>query len=148
SNFRSTALRAFARVRQGPPDGVPPAPECPVEPRHPGPVRPATHSPGCGRLPGRARRARDPSFYAGTLLTMHPATSAVSAPLRPLGTPPYGGGSAVPSAARTAAARPGAPRTRLAAGAASQPASGRLDLSGPHGAQLRAAIASVHRICP
>lgn len=74
---------------------------------------------------------------------MHPATSAVSAPLRPLGTPPYGGGSAVPSAAR-----PGAPRTRLAAGAASQPASGRLDLSGPHGAQLRAAIASVHRICP
>ncbi|MGQ4335215.1 aminoglycoside phosphotransferase family protein, partial [Streptomyces hayashii] len=29
-----------------------------------------------------------------------------------------------------------------------QPLSGRLDLSGPQGAQLRTAIASVHRICP
>lgn len=35
-----------------------------------------------------------------------------------------------------------------APGTVSQPVSGRLDLSGPQGAQLRAAIASIHRICP
>ncbi|PWS51913.1 phosphotransferase, partial [Streptomyces sp. FT05W] len=39
-------------------------------------------------------------------------------------------------------------RTRRAAGPGSQPLSGRLDLSGAQGAQLRMAIASVHRICP
>ncbi|MEU6533989.1 aminoglycoside phosphotransferase family protein, partial [Streptomyces sp. NPDC046928] len=42
----------------------------------------------------------------------------------------------------------GAGRPRRPAGLGTQPLSGRLDLSGPQGAQLRAAIASVHRICP
>ncbi|WP_074467035.1 aminoglycoside phosphotransferase family protein [Streptomyces sp. WMMB 322] len=80
---------------------------------------------------------------------MHPATSAVSAPLRPFGMPPHGGGSPViPSAARPSAPGSGAVRTRQPAGAGSQSVSGRLDLSGPNGTQLRAAIASVHRICP
>jgi aminoglycoside phosphotransferase (APT) family kinase protein len=86
---------------------------------------------------------------------MHPATSAVSAPPRPFGTPSYGGGTgtagtAAPSATRTSVPRAGGGtvQKRLTAGAGSQSVSGRLDLSGPHGAQLRAAIASVHRICP
>lgn len=39
-------------------------------------------------------------------------------------------------------------RTRRPAGAVGQPLSGRIDLSGPQGAQLRKAVASVHRICP
>lgn len=42
----------------------------------------------------------------------------------------------------------GAGRTRRVPGLGTQPLSGRLDLSGPQGAQLRTAIASVHRICP
>ncbi|RAJ56145.1 phosphotransferase family enzyme [Streptomyces sp. Amel2xB2] len=84
---------------------------------------------------------------------MHPATSAVSAPFRTVGTPPYGGGSpvvpsAVPPAVRTQDPRNGTARPRLTAAAGSPSVSGRLDLSGPHGAQLRAAIASVRRICP
>lgn len=83
---------------------------------------------------------------------MHPATSSVSAPLRPLGAPPSAGGSpaapSAPPARGRAASRGGAPRSRLAGGSRAQPASGRLDLSGPQGAQLRTAIASVHRICP
>ena len=81
---------------------------------------------------------------------MHPATSSVSAPLRPLGNPPYAGGSpAAPSApVRATATRGGTARGRLASGIGSQSVSGRLDLTGPQGAQLREAIASVHRICP
>ncbi len=39
-------------------------------------------------------------------------------------------------------------RTRRVPGLGTQPLSGRIDLSGPQGAQLRTAIASVHRICP
>ncbi len=97
-----------------------------------------------------AGRRDNPSAHEGTLLTMHPATSSVSAPLRPLGNPPYAGGSpVVPSAsARAAAGRTGTAKGRLASGIGSQSVSGRLDLSGPQGAQLRSAIASVHRICP
>lgn len=79
---------------------------------------------------------------------MHPATSAVSAPIRPRLAPLGVRTPAVPPAARTPGPDGGTARTRLAAGAGSQSVSGRLDLSGPHGAQLRAAIASVHRICP
>lgn len=80
---------------------------------------------------------------------MHPATSAVSTPLRPLAAPPHAGGSpGIPSAGHASAVQSGTARTRLATGVGPQPVSGRLDLSGPHGAQLRAAIASVHRICP
>ncbi|MYV65573.1 aminoglycoside phosphotransferase family protein, partial [Streptomyces sp. SID2131] len=37
---------------------------------------------------------------------------------------------------------------RWAGGTGTQPVSGRIDLSGPQGAQLKMAIASVHRICP
>ncbi|HEV7624925.1 MAG TPA: aminoglycoside phosphotransferase family protein, partial [Streptomyces sp.] len=81
---------------------------------------------------------------------MHPATSSVSAPLWPLGTPSYGGGSpaALPPVARATAGRGGTARPRHASGSGPQSVSGRLDLSGPQGAPLRAAIASVHRICP
>lgn len=43
---------------------------------------------------------------------------------------------------------PGTVRPRRPAGPGAPPLSGRLDLSGPQGAQLRMAIASVHRICP
>lgn len=77
---------------------------------------------------------------------MYTASSSVSAPpraFRPMGA---GGGPYLdPNAASPAS---GMGRTRRAAGTGSQPLSGRLDLSGPQGAQLRMAIASVHRICP
>jgi hypothetical protein len=59
---------------------------------------------------------------------MNPATSPVSAPPRSQLTRPDG-------------------RPRRAPGG-SAPPSGRLDLSGPQGAQLRAVIAAVHRFCP
>ncbi|MGH3314486.1 MAG: aminoglycoside phosphotransferase family protein [Streptomyces sp.] len=100
---------------------------------------------------------------------MHPATSSVSAPstaapaspavpgLRPPRTPPYGGGALGVPTPRTASGQAvrgqpgpsGPPRPpRLTGGIGLQPVSGRLDLSGPQGAQLRAAITSIHRICP
>ncbi|MFF8652784.1 aminoglycoside phosphotransferase family protein [Streptomyces huasconensis] len=89
---------------------------------------------------------------------MYAASSSVSAPPRPLRPrPPVPRGREVPPSAgsgpylepaRSAAAQLGAGRTRRAPGPGSQPLSGRLDLSGPQGAQLRTAIASVHRICP
>ncbi|AXK35246.1 aminoglycoside phosphotransferase family protein [Streptomyces armeniacus] len=63
---------------------------------------------------------------------MYPATSPVSTPLRPPLTQPYGGPR----------------RANGAQGGGLHPLSGRLDLSGPQGAQLRTVIASVHRICP
>jgi hypothetical protein len=74
---------------------------------------------------------------------MYTASSSVSAPPRlqqrnafPVGTGPY-----------LDRADPG--RTRRTAGATGRPPlSGRIDLSGPQGAQLRKAVASVHRICP
>ncbi|MGW2262190.1 aminoglycoside phosphotransferase family protein [Streptomyces sp. NPDC001780] len=63
--------------------------------------------------------------------------------------------SAPPRSPRTAAPSSGpyldphhAGRNRRWAGAVTQPLSGRIDVSGPQGAQLRMAIASVHRICP
>ncbi|MCM2390604.1 aminoglycoside phosphotransferase family protein [Streptomyces albipurpureus] len=73
---------------------------------------------------------------------MYTASSSVSAPHRPqrstvaVGTGPY----ASPAHAQA--------RLRRPAAAAGQPLSGRIDLSGPQGAQLRMAVASVHRICP
>ncbi|MEV3930399.1 MULTISPECIES: aminoglycoside phosphotransferase family protein [unclassified Streptomyces] len=77
---------------------------------------------------------------------MYTASSSVSAPPRPLRPAGTGGGPYLdPRAASPASA---AGRTRRAAGPGSQPLSGRLDLSGAQGAQLRMAIASVHRICP
>ncbi|MGA4837964.1 aminoglycoside phosphotransferase family protein [Streptomyces sp. G45] len=91
---------------------------------------------------------------------MYAASSSVSAPHRPLRPHPPSRGSARPpetplsgggpylAPARPASAPLGTARPRRAAATAGGPLSGRLDLSGPQGAQLRTAIASVHRICP
>ncbi|EPH45696.1 aminoglycoside phosphotransferase family protein [Streptomyces aurantiacus] len=91
---------------------------------------------------------------------MYAASSSVSAPPRPLRPHPSSRGSAraaeapLPGGgpylapARPAAAPLGADRTRRVPATGAGPLSGRLDLSGPQGAQLRTAIASVHRICP
>ncbi|MGW7354606.1 aminoglycoside phosphotransferase family protein [Streptomyces sp. NPDC054784] len=63
---------------------------------------------------------------------MYPATSPVSAPPRPRHTQSYGG-----------------PRLAHGTRGASAPTpSGRLDLSGPQGAQLRAVVTSVLKVCP
>ncbi|MGW6460393.1 aminoglycoside phosphotransferase family protein [Streptomyces sp. NPDC055078] len=72
---------------------------------------------------------------------MYTASSSVSAPHRPQrSTVPAGTGPYLdPSHAG---------RYRRPAAAVGQPLSGRIDLSGPQGAQLRMAVASVHRICP
>ncbi|MEV4194380.1 aminoglycoside phosphotransferase family protein [Streptomyces toxytricini] len=78
---------------------------------------------------------------------MYAATSSVSAPVRPHRTLQAGGGSYL-DAARPPVPLPGAVRARRMPGAVAQPLSGRIDLSGPQGAQLRTALASVQRICP
>lgn len=78
---------------------------------------------------------------------MYAASSSVSAPPRPLHARPTGSGPYL-APARTAAPATTASRTRRPTGPGNQPLSGRLDLSGPQGAQLRTALASVHRICP
>ncbi|MFJ9586016.1 aminoglycoside phosphotransferase family protein [Streptomyces acidicola] len=78
---------------------------------------------------------------------MYAASSSVSAPSRSLRPRPGGGGPYL-DPVRPAAPVLGAGRTRRAPGLGTQPLSGRLDLSGPQGAQLRTVIASVHRICP
>ncbi|WP_327358619.1 aminoglycoside phosphotransferase family protein [Streptomyces sp. NBC_01304] len=77
---------------------------------------------------------------------MYTATSSVSAPPRPLA--PRQGGGPYLDPTRPAAPALGTGRARRAPGLGNQPLSGRLDLSGPQGAQLRTAIASVLRICP
>ncbi|MEV0980067.1 aminoglycoside phosphotransferase family protein [Streptomyces sp. NPDC049915] len=80
---------------------------------------------------------------------MYAASSSVSAPPRPLlPRPAVGASGPYLAPARGAAPVLGAGRSRRGPGAGTQPLSGRLDLSGPQGAQLRTAIASVHRICP
>ncbi|GAB2781525.1 aminoglycoside phosphotransferase family protein [Streptomyces daliensis] len=81
---------------------------------------------------------------------MYPATSPVSAPLRPRLPQPYGGRGTVspPDPPFQSPPHGGPGRQRRANGTGTPPLSGRLDLSGPQGAQLRSAIASVHRICP
>lgn len=82
---------------------------------------------------------------------MYAASSSVSAPPRLLHPRPGGSGPYL-DPSRPAAPAPvlgaGAGRARRLPGIGAQPLSGRLDLSGPQGAQLRTAIASVHRICP
>ncbi|MFJ6657243.1 aminoglycoside phosphotransferase family protein [Streptomyces sp. NPDC091377] len=90
---------------------------------------------------------------------MYAASSSVSAPPRPLrprsqapgpvrpGEAPLSGGGPYLAPARAAGPVLGTVRGRRA-GIGIQPLSGRLDLSGPQGAQLRTAIASVQRICP
>ncbi|WP_031081333.1 MULTISPECIES: aminoglycoside phosphotransferase family protein [unclassified Streptomyces] len=79
---------------------------------------------------------------------MYAASSSVSAPQRALHPRPAAGGGPYLAPARPAAPVLGAGRARLATGPGAQPLSGRIDLSGPQGAQLRTAIAAVHRICP
>lgn len=78
---------------------------------------------------------------------MYAASSSVSAPQRALH-PARRRAAAYLAPARPAAPVLGAGRARLGAGPGTQPLSGRIDLSGPQGAQLRTAIAAVHRICP
>ncbi|WP_406369964.1 aminoglycoside phosphotransferase family protein [Streptomyces sp. NBC_01550] len=77
---------------------------------------------------------------------MYTASSSVSAPPRPLR--PMGAGAGPYLAPHAGPSAPGTVRPRRPAGPGIPPLSGRLDLSGPQGAQLRMAIASVHRICP
>ncbi|MGW8064206.1 aminoglycoside phosphotransferase family protein [Streptomyces ziwulingensis] len=79
---------------------------------------------------------------------MYAASSSVSAPQRSLHPRPVAGGGPYLAPARPAAPVLGAGRARRGAGSGTQPLSGRIDLSGPQGAQLRTALASVHRICP
>ena len=69
---------------------------------------------------------------------MYSASSAVSAPPRP----------AYPAVAEPAVRTRPQPRLRRGTLGGAHPLSGRLDLSGPQGAQLRTAVAAVHRICP
>ncbi|GAA3245007.1 aminoglycoside phosphotransferase family protein [Streptomyces thermocoprophilus] len=71
----------------------------------------------------------------------------MSAPPRPLRPRPTGTGPYL-DPVRPAAPVLGAGLGRRPERPGGQPLSGRLDLSGPQGAQLRTAIASVHRICP
>ncbi|WP_392842452.1 aminoglycoside phosphotransferase family protein [Streptomyces sp. LN500] len=77
---------------------------------------------------------------------MYTASSSVSAPPRPLR--PMGAGAGPYLAPHAGPSAPATVRPRRPAGPGAPPLSGRLDLSGPQGAQLRMAIASVHRICP
>ncbi|WP_435615094.1 aminoglycoside phosphotransferase family protein [Streptomyces coelicoflavus] len=79
---------------------------------------------------------------------MYAASSSVSAPQRSLHPRPAAGGGPYLAPARPAAPVLGAGRARHGAGPGTQPLSGRIELSGPQGAQLRTAIAAVHRICP
>ncbi|MFF4580369.1 aminoglycoside phosphotransferase family protein [Streptomyces sp. NPDC001389] len=79
---------------------------------------------------------------------MYAATSSVSAPVRPHRTLQAGGGGIPLETGRQPVPAQGAVRARRLPAAGSQPLSGRIDLSGPQGAQLRAALASVQRICP
>ncbi|MGW7097986.1 aminoglycoside phosphotransferase family protein [Streptomyces sp. NPDC054838] len=78
---------------------------------------------------------------------MYAATSSVSAPVRPHRTLQAGGGPYL-EPGRPAAPAQAAVRARRMPGTGAQPLSGRIDLSGPQGAQLRTALASVQRICP
>ncbi|MFF3687987.1 aminoglycoside phosphotransferase family protein [Streptomyces sp. NPDC002187] len=72
---------------------------------------------------------------------MYTASSSVSAPPRPQRTAVAAGTGPYLDPTHTG-------RARRPAGTVAQPLSGRIDLSGPQGAQLRKAVASVHRICP
>ncbi|MEV6780170.1 aminoglycoside phosphotransferase family protein [Streptomyces syringium] len=78
---------------------------------------------------------------------MYAASTSVSAPPRPI-RPQQSGGGPYLDPSHAAGAAFGAGRARRAPGIGAQPLSGRIDLSGPQGTQLRAAITSVHRICP
>jgi hypothetical protein len=75
---------------------------------------------------------------------MFTASSSVTAPPRPLVRTVAAAGSGPYPVPVQGSARP----PRRWAGSTVQTPSGRIDLSGPHGAQLRKAIGSVQRICP
>ncbi|MFD1829630.1 aminoglycoside phosphotransferase family protein [Streptomyces desertarenae] len=77
---------------------------------------------------------------------MNPTPSPVSAPARPR--PRQQHATVRTDPMRAAPVAGGLPRPRRPYGAVPPPAGGRLDLSGPQGARLRAAVAAVHRICP
>ncbi|MFD7921963.1 aminoglycoside phosphotransferase family protein [Streptomyces sp. NPDC059740] len=87
---------------------------------------------------------------------MYAASPAVAAPIRQYrprrpGSGPYLSPSPGSPAAAVApgAALPGlGGRPRRGPAQSGNPVSGKLDLSGPHGAQLRAAIGAVQRVCP
>lgn len=90
---------------------------------------------------------------------MYAASSSVSAPSRPLRTIPHptrvrevtpsqSSGPYLDPARPAATALATGRTTRRVPGLGTQPLSGRIDLSGAQGAQLRTAIASVQRICP
>ncbi|MFG2136385.1 aminoglycoside phosphotransferase family protein [Streptomyces sp. NPDC048650] len=80
---------------------------------------------------------------------MYAASSAVTATARPYRPRPAGSGPYLdPAPAAGGMTGLAGGRTRRPQGTGAQPLSGRLDLSGPQGAQLRAAVAAVHRICP
>ena len=76
---------------------------------------------------------------------MYAAMSSVSVPPRQYRVR-QAGGAPYPDTTHTTAA--GGERGRRGAGPGAQPLSGRIDLSGAQGAQLRTVLASVHRICP
>ncbi|AZQ70463.1 MULTISPECIES: aminoglycoside phosphotransferase family protein [Streptomyces] len=78
---------------------------------------------------------------------MYAASTSVSAPPRPL-RPQQSGGGPYLDPSHAVGASFGGGRARRAPGPGTQPLSGRIDLSGPQGAQLRTVISSVHRICP
>ncbi|MFI5618706.1 aminoglycoside phosphotransferase family protein [Streptomyces sp. NPDC051567] len=78
---------------------------------------------------------------------MYAASSSVSAPVRQHRTLQAGGGPYLESG-RSAPPAQGAVRARRMPVAAPRQLSGRIDLSGPQGAQLRTALTSVQRICP
>ncbi|QKW05134.1 aminoglycoside phosphotransferase family protein [Streptomyces sp. NA04227] len=78
---------------------------------------------------------------------MYTASSSVSAPPRPARIRPQAG---VPyqDPVRPAVAPLGGGRTRLGVRGTQPAVSGRLDLSGPQGAQVRTALSAVLRVCP
>ncbi|MEV5241878.1 aminoglycoside phosphotransferase family protein [Streptomyces cinnamoneus] len=78
---------------------------------------------------------------------MYAASTSVSAPPRPLRPAQSGSGPYLDPSHAVGAAFGGG-RGRRSTGIGAQPLSGRIDLSGPQGAQLRTVISSVHRICP
>ncbi|MFC5722967.1 aminoglycoside phosphotransferase family protein [Streptomyces gamaensis] len=78
---------------------------------------------------------------------MYAASSSVSAPPRPL-RPQHAGGGPYLDPSHAVGAAFGGGRARRSPGPGGGQVSGRIDLSGPQGAQLRAVIAAVHRICP
>ena len=79
---------------------------------------------------------------------MYPAMSPVSAPPRTHSPQSHSGGASPAGVPQVPGQHGGQGRGRRVYGAGSPLLGGRLDFSGPQGAQLRTAVASVHRVCP